>query len=142
MKTIKAYKEKFLFADSDRYNIFLKQHIFKLNPNYYIITQKKKIMTEDGMMYVIRIEKDIEVCNAEPIIECYINAKLIYLWNDCCWTIAKDKHGRKILRHNQDSAEAQALTSALGEIRFKPTTVARINKTIVIYRIGEKLASD
>lgn len=123
MRSIKAYKAQLSFGETDKYHVFLKQQILNLNPQYYVVSQKQKIITDDGIMYVLRIVKDVEIPNLELIAECLINTSLIYLWRDHCWTIAVDKYQRPIIKYDQDKTRKRLQHESC-------------NKTIIIHRIG------
>ena len=124
MRQIKAYKAQLSFEETDKYHVFLKQHLLQLNPQYYVVAQRQRISTPDGIMYALRIVQDVEIQNLEPIAECWINSMFIYLWRDHCWTIAVDKYKRPIIKNDR---------VVIQQKRLRPEPQ---NKTIVIHRVG------
>jgi len=124
MREIKAHKTKLSFGETNRYHIFLKQHLLQLNPQYYVVAQRQKIITPDGVMYALRIVQDVEIQNLEPIAECWINSTLIYLWRDFCWAIAVDDRQQPIIKNDR---------VIIPQKRLRPEPQ---NKTIVLHRVG------
>jgi|GEM_PF-4656930 len=126
----KAFKKNYGFLSEQRaekYSIFLKKNLLNLKPKYYVITQCKKIITYDCVMYALCITTNIEFHNHEPIAECWINGSDIYLWRDRCWGIAVDKNNKEIVVKTPFSLLlANAITAQ----------TTPINKTILIFPIG------
>lgn len=127
MRKIKAFKARLTFGETDRYYIFLKEHLLELNPKYYVVAKKQKVMTEDGIMYAIRIVQDIEIPDLEVIAECRINSMFIYLWRDNCWAIATDKYQRPIIKNDNNNINLVSKRKLHHE---------QCNKTIVIHKVG------
>ena len=130
----KAFKKNYGFLSEQRaekYSIFLKKNLLNLKPKYYVITQCKKIITYDCVMYALCITTNIEFHNHEPIAECWINGSDIYLWRDRCWGIAVDKNNKEIV---QIAKTAKTPFSLLANAMTVQTTT--INKTILIFPIG------
>ena len=123
MRKIAAFKAQLPFCeDTDRYYVFLKQQLLKSEPTLYVVSQRKRINTQDGIMYTLRIVQDIEIPDLEPIAECWINSVLIYLWRDHCWTIAVNRHGQPIIKNDKGPHALMISTPQ--------------NKTIIIHKIG------
>ncbi len=121
-----AYKKKYDYGNSEKYRIFLKQNLLKLQPRYYSVSGCKRIDTTDGIMYAVSIIQDIENPALEPIIEAFINDEYIYLWRDHCWAIAVDKEGSRIV--TQSDCDPDILNIAIPEKAY--------DKIMVIHRIG------
>lgn len=139
---VNAFKAKLSFADTDGYLIFLKRHLLELNPKYYVVSQRKKIKTSDGIMYALRITEDVEIPDLEPIAECWINSTFIYLWRNYCWTIAVDRRGQRIIKYDKlnditsSSLFGGGLQSSKAPYGSRPE---QRNKTIIIHKVGQKL---
>ncbi|MHA1290926.1 MAG: hypothetical protein ACTSPB_26375 [Candidatus Thorarchaeota archaeon] len=122
-KITKAYKKNYRFLSTQReakYALFLKSRILQLNPKFYSVGGRKRILTPDGVMFVLHITKFIESPDLEPIAECWINGSYIYLWRDKCWGIAVNKNGEQIQ-----------------EPRIKmPDRNKLIEKTSIVFQIG------
>lgn len=127
----KAFKKNYGFLSDQRaekYSLFLKENLLKLKPKYYVVVSRKRILTPDGVMYVLCITTDIEFPNYEPIAECWINGSDIYLWRDRCWGIAVDEKGSEIKRYtNKPGFNIASPTQAQTNLT---------NKTIVVFPIG------
>lgn len=134
----KAYRKKYQFGDSERYRIFLKKNLLRLNPRYYSIAALTSLQTPDGPMYAIQIVAEIADPNMEPIAECWINDQYIYLWREHCWTIAVDDRGNEILKedfpHHSGSFGG---TVQVGKAKLDIAPPA-CNKTMIIHQIGNE----
>jgi len=124
MKKYKAYKTKYSKIDSGKYYIFLKQCLPKFDPVFYVITQKKKIETDDGGMYAIHMTKNLEIPNLDIIAEYYINLSYVYVWNDSLWTIAINSKSKNIMRPDNYLSYLEN---------------PQKEKTVVIYQINSKV---
>lgn len=132
----KAFKKNYGFLSEQRaekYSIFLKKNLLNLKPKYYVITQCKKIITYDCVMYALCITTNIEFHNHEPIAECWINGSDIYLWRDRCWGIAVDKNNKEIAK-TDSLHKSTGLIAVLTDAMTARTTP--VNKTILIFQIG------
>jgi len=125
----KAFKNDYSFINPNKYRLFLKSNLLRLNPNYYSVTQAKSIQTTTGPMYAVRIVLEITNPDLEPIAECWINNEHIYLWRDQCWAIAVDKDKKLICIYDD-----MVIVAAAGPINVIPPPC---NKTMVIHPIGE-----
>lgn len=134
----KIYRKQYDFGDPEKYRMFLKRQLLKLNPRYYSVASFKKIETSDGPMYAVRIVLEIENPGMEPIAECWINDQYIYLWRDYCWTIAVNDKGNEVLNEDYSNHPEEPFSFAVKvpgqsklDIAPKPC-----NKTMVVHRIG------
>ena len=125
--TMKAYKQKFGFLTdimSEKYLIFLKRQILKLEPKFYAVVHHREIITPDGKMYALYITKDIEHPRFESIAEGWINHQFIYFWRNHCWGIAVNRSDKQMIQYDN----RQTIP-----IEFRPDY---LNKTILIFKIG------
>jgi hypothetical protein len=136
----KAYRKRYEFGDSEKYRLFLKKNLLRLNPRYYSVASYRSFETPDGLMYAVQIIAEIEDPTIEPIAECWINDQYIYLWREQCWTIASDEKGRLILREgNQHSFSGlqTGLGSTVKNSQYKiDIAPPPCNKVMVIHPIG------
>ena len=139
----KAYRQQYSFAsgsDAEKYEIFLKQHILKLNPNFYGVAAKKKIQTPDGPMFAVHLTTVIEDPNLETAAECWINNQTIFLWRDRCWTIAVGSSGKQLLhRVARKSITEEMLANAAASRADDWVTTNKLkwqDKSLVLYPIG------
>ena len=124
---MKAYKQKLWFLTdtrSEKYLIFLKKQILKLEPKFYAVVHSREITTPDGKMYALRITKDIEHPGFESIAEGWINNQFIYLWRNHCWGISVNKDDKQMIQYDDRTTIP---------IEFRPDY---LNKTILIFKIG------
>lgn len=122
----KAFKQRLGFLTASReekYLLFLKQQILGLEPKFYVVVHKRRVLTPDGEMFVVRITTDIEHPGFEPVAEGWINGRFIYLWRDHCWSIAVDDNNKQIIRYD-DPVNADDIHSSY------------CNKTLLLFKIG------
>lgn len=139
----KAYRQQYSFAsgsDAEKYEIFLKQQILRLKPNFYGVAHKKKIQTQDGPMFAVHLSTAIEDPNLETIAECWINNQIIFLWRDRCWAIAAGIDGKQLLhRIVKKPITQEFLANAAAATNTDFDTINKIkwqDKTVVLYPIG------
>lgn len=145
MRKIKAHKQHYSFAtghEAEKYELFLKQHLLNLNPNFYGVTHKQKVRTDDGCMYVVQLSTAIEDPNLESVAEARINNQNIYLWRDRCWAIAMDQND-KLLEQIGSKEAWGVVCGAIPEdlLNNSAITSGHVsavygNKIVVIYPIG------
>lgn len=133
MAVTKAYKRKFDYLDktqSKEYLSFLKRHFVGGNANFYSVAKQTKLNTPDGIMYALNLVTELNNPDLEPIAESWINGRILYLWRDQCWVIAKNKFGRDImkLRNSQFLSYANLDNPRLSSPR---------NKSLIVYSIGD-----
>jgi hypothetical protein len=137
----KAYKQQYSFAigeDAEKYEIFLKQQILQLNPNFYGVANKKKVHTTDGLMFAVDLTTVIEDPTLESVAECWINNQLIYLWRDRCWTIAVGKDKKQLLyrMHRRGIDAAMLARAAASSADWSINNTDWADKSLLIYPIG------
>lgn len=133
MKHVKAYMKMFDYlgvGKSEKYLAFLKKHFKESNPNFYSVAAKRRVNTEDGIMYAVRLDIEIADPTLEPIAESWINGHYFYLWRDLCWCIAIDEDGRDLAHSVQGY-----IGEAVGRISVNPKSKP-CNKTLIIHPIG------
>jgi len=134
----KAYRKTYRFLSktrAEKYSLFLKKNLLDLDPKYYVVVNRKRVDTIDGVMYALRITTDIECPGFEPIAECWINGSHIYLWRDKCWGIAVDRNGKEIMRYcDVDSSQIRQRLQAENSPEMQRKLY--YNKTILLFPIG------
>lgn len=131
---MKAYKQKFGFLTdsmSEKYLIFLKQQILKLEPKFYAVIHNREITTPDGKMHALHITTDIEHPGFESIAEGWINNQFIYLWRNHCWGIAVNKSDKQMIQYDNRSINPITIKGFGLELRS-----SYLNKAILIFKIG------
>lgn len=135
----KAYKKNYRFLSTTRaekYSLFLKQKILELDPKFYVVTNRKRVITPDGEMFTLRITTDIECPDFEPIAECWINGSDIYLWRDRCWGIAVDETGKEVKRFSGTMTTEQMKLRLQAEGSPELQRKLYINKVVLLFPIG------
>lgn len=123
-------------VSSPSYLRFLQKHLLDGSPNFYCVLSKKKVDTQDGTMYAVRLGLDINDPSYEPIAECWINGQLLYLWRDYCWAIAINDAGEALAYEVCDGKAATKLDDSL---KYRTN---RIEKMLILHHISnDKLST-
>lgn len=145
-KRIKAYKKHFSFAlaDQDKYLLFLKKYFKETEPCFYSVVAKKQVQGMDCKVWVLTLDDDIENPDHEVIAECVINNENIYLWRDCCWSIAVDKNGKSLYYTSPQHFTTSYLSPHITCIPSESSDLMRFDHcvgrhTIVIFQIGNQI---
>jgi hypothetical protein len=117
----KVFRRRFSFSNDEKYRIFLKQQIFNLNPQYYVVADSKPLDTTDGPMLCLKLSTDISNPDFPPIVEAKINNQLVYLLDNQCWTVAVNQHDSLMI---------------LDEVN---TSTGVGHKIIIVHQIGQDL---
>ena len=143
MRNVIAYKARYSFADTpakaEKYRAFLMEHILELSPKYYGVTDKVKVLTPEGVMYAVKLVKELDNPEYEIIAECWVNSVHIYLWRDKCWMQAVDKERRPIV--NSEWEETNLFNRSFGILGHTGVPLGNdetwVSKTMIIFSLGE-----
>jgi hypothetical protein len=135
---VKAFHKKFEFGSSERYRLFLKKHLLKLNPRYYSIAYYRRVGTTSGEMFALKIVQELQNPGLEPIAECWINDQYVYVWRDQCWMVATDERGRQVLKEEGPENEVRVSLGVSGQLGRRKFDIAPspCNKTLLLHKVG------
>lgn len=123
-------RQRYQFAEGEeaqKYELFLRDNILKLNPKYYGVIVAQAIKTNDGPMCLLQLTTELDDPGLDIVAEGYINSQYVYLWRDIVWTVA--------LEHNKILARAH---NSFHSMNYQGVSEISPNgMVIVIYPIGE-----
>lgn len=82
-------KRSIAFGDATKYIHFLSQFVLHQKPTLFSVTQRKRIDTLDGPMYILHLVDDVANPEFEIIAEVILNGNFIYYWRNSYWTVAQ-----------------------------------------------------
>lgn len=133
-----ARKRAYQFSDRDKYEVFLKQQLLNLEPQYYGVSKHELLMSKDGPMCRLCLISDLADPSLEVVAECLINNQYVYLWRDSVWTLGVGERseplrkffGMDFVAVLSDTAIGRASTSSLSVVIYPiGTTPAWMQET-------------